>query len=1505
MKYTSQKAHFATYENGETPLIAIRSFNTTYKVGDIRDTTSSGEASGNAKKDLNRVPVVGETFYTTAGKQVTTFKITEVGGLQDPNDPETVEYKAEVVQVSSIAGMDGNRIEYVYYRSQNELKDLSAPSYTGTTLTEGWTASPQGITELYKYEYMSVRTKDAGSDTWSSFSPPVIWSKWGERGQDGDGIEYKYCLTNSTVKPLYPAPADASYVWTDEPSGVSAENRYEYVVSIVVSPIESTAKKINTEIRNFPLEGENSWSFYGEKGHEENWTIRGTGNLDNSHIYLGDYAYVEGFVQGTETPVKLYGKVIELYNSSAQQGHIKMRSSHLVIGDYKTPTSTVSLWSNYSTSPYLISFDNDSATIGATKDGTVDTTVLQQVSKVTTTVYLGQTDITSDCTFSWVPSGGTLYGQSMKWNYFTEMTKDTATVTVTVKYNGTTIGTKTFTISKSIAGQTGDTGDAAVSYKLSVSPNSWNNTVGAGTDVTFTVTKFIGNNEPEQITSGFKIKDLSGTEYSGGANIGDTTTFVLIVDGTEVDYETVTAVRNGDPGAPGAPGAPGTPGAPGAPGTPGIRGAKTESIRVYLINNSATANKPTVTTDGKTLQGGWSETEPTEPNGLSGTNKYMWSCTGTKTTTYSNATGTTGETKYNSDWTTPELYKAFIQNVDPFAAAEYYKLTNFGKEQGIEYGSDGKLYINATYIKSGTTDADLILAGKIVASDIEITGGKIGNLTIEGVETISATATEAKNTANTANATANTANTTANTASATASAASGKADEASGKADIASGKADEAKDAATKASGKADIASGKADEAKQLAIAATNTSGTYSWNFSPSNGIFMYNGSQNTNNLVFSVGEGGLYVKGTVHAGAGSVAGWEITKDCLSSEHTRFFGANRYRKKTYNNSYSPLRMMSSSGYLQKKTGSYSISINGNTENTQRVQPVTSSNQIIYCEIKSVPNGIELKDFYVNDNLLYCTIKNTTSSKITGTIEYYIEYLTSPSFYVLDDGFLRASSIQLGSGNLGSPDTAFLATTNLTGPNTFFPDENSQGRGNWRLAVGSHFGVTSDGSLYASNANISGTISASGGNIAGWDIDDGMLVNYGTENENILQGVFLFQNKDIQDNTYALVIGNCLKEENEIQWSDAGFKVGFSGNVYVKTMAIGYENDRYSGWSFSPDEIGWGSGWIRWEKGNITCNTISMTRAAVTTSYTDCDITNKGQTTGFKIRDNYSEQKAYFKIIFSPGIVGTSIYMYYCDSSYNEIRPASNCSTKLFIYSRRKGQGKDEGVMKEWNPSFSTSGGTATKTYYYDEFNCWIGADYLGYGFTETAAIEMSMSEEKKIDSSITDYITGTVIPDQGIFGINVSYTHLAPSSKGGRLLTLGTSGNPWYKAYLTETSHVSDRKLKKEILTIPDTFSKKFILGLQPKSYKFVKAETPRTKFGFIAQEVEDLLISLGTSADEIGIVNKSKPEEPDNEDNRYSLNYTCLLAPMVSMIQQQEKRISELETEIQNLKSV
>lgn len=149
------------------------------------------------------------------------------------------------------AGKDGSDVEYVYYRSKNETQ-LSAPSYNADgTLTTGWTASPQGITETYKCEYVSVRTKPVDG-SWGNFSTPVLWSRWGEKGQDGDGVEYKYYLSNSSTPPTSYSTEDSK--WTDDPSGVTKDNQYEYVV------------QIKTNNGSTIISEPSLWAKYGENG---------------------------------------------------------------------------------------------------------------------------------------------------------------------------------------------------------------------------------------------------------------------------------------------------------------------------------------------------------------------------------------------------------------------------------------------------------------------------------------------------------------------------------------------------------------------------------------------------------------------------------------------------------------------------------------------------------------------------------------------------------------------------------------------------------------------------------------------------------------------------------------------------------------------------------------------------------------------------------------------------------------------------------------------------------------------------------------------------------------------------------------------------------------------------------------------------------------------------------------------------------------------------------------
>lgn len=131
-------------------------------------------------------------------------------------------------------GEDGTDIEFIYKRNTGDTPSKPTSVNTDDYVPDGWTDNPSGITETYKYEWVCVRTKPKGASSWSEYSTPVVWAKWGDKGQDGDGVEYIFKRTEVETAPNAPLLSSASdkFVptgWTDEPSGVSADYPFEWV----------------------------------------------------------------------------------------------------------------------------------------------------------------------------------------------------------------------------------------------------------------------------------------------------------------------------------------------------------------------------------------------------------------------------------------------------------------------------------------------------------------------------------------------------------------------------------------------------------------------------------------------------------------------------------------------------------------------------------------------------------------------------------------------------------------------------------------------------------------------------------------------------------------------------------------------------------------------------------------------------------------------------------------------------------------------------------------------------------------------------------------------------------------------------------------------------------------------------------------------------------------------------------------------------------------------------
>lgn len=113
-----------------------------------------------------------------------------------------------------VNGKDGDGVEYIYQRTklpaspeeitdnnpdQDEYIPQSAPG------KQPWTDDPKGVSEEFKYEWVSKRKYKGDTHKWGNFSSPSLWAKWGDDGQDGQHLRVMYTKTSgSDVKPRDP-----------------------------------------------------------------------------------------------------------------------------------------------------------------------------------------------------------------------------------------------------------------------------------------------------------------------------------------------------------------------------------------------------------------------------------------------------------------------------------------------------------------------------------------------------------------------------------------------------------------------------------------------------------------------------------------------------------------------------------------------------------------------------------------------------------------------------------------------------------------------------------------------------------------------------------------------------------------------------------------------------------------------------------------------------------------------------------------------------------------------------------------------------------------------------------------------------------------------------------------------------------------------------------------------------------------------------------------------------
>lgn len=124
---------------------------------------------------------------------------------------------------------------------------------------------------------------------------------------------------------------------------------------------------------------------------------------------------------------------------------------------------------------------------------------------------------------------------------------------------------------------------------------------------------------------------------------------------------------------------------------------------------------------------------------------------------------------------------------------------------------------------------------------------------------------------------------------------------------------------------------------------------------------------------------------------------------------------------------------------------------------------------------------------------------------------------------------------------------------------------------------------------------------------------------------------------------------------------------------------------------------------------------------------------------------------------------------------------------------------------------------------------------------------------------------------------------------------IGSSTKRWNKIYCASVDQSSDRKLKKDIANLSANDCLSVVRGLRPVSYKWKDGKDTATHYGFIAQEVDEVLSTAGISG--AAIVAKEYLDTAHTEFfTKYGLLYTEFIPIITKFIQKLDERITLIE---------
>ena len=103
--------------------------------------------------------------------------------------------------------------------------------------------------------------------------------------------------------------------------------------------------------------------------------------------------------------------------------------------------------------------------------------------------------------------------------------------------------------------------------------------------------------------------------------------------------------------------------------------------------------------------------------------------------------------------------------------------------------------------------------------------------------------------------------------------------------------------------------------------------------------------------------------------------------------------------------------------------------------------------------------------------------------------------------------------------------------------------------------------------------------------------------------------------------------------------------------------------------------------------------------------------------------------------------------------------------------------------------------------------------------------------------------------------------------------------------------NASDKRLKKDIKDLNNDLAQKLIMAIKPKTFKF-KTEPNELNFGVIAQDIREIENNIGIDTENNRLCYTNKAS------GMYSVDYSQLIAPLISVVQNLYKQVEKLTQE-------